>query len=63
MENQIRKQATVGVFAVGHAVYWGHFPGLLDKLMTYHADFVRLLEKQGVKVVDFGMSDSSERAY
>lgn len=63
MENQIRKQATVGVFAVGHAVYWGQFPGLLDKLMTYHADFVKLLEKQGVKVVDFGMSDSSERAY
>lgn len=63
MPDIIRTEATVGVFAVGHAVYWNQFPGLLDTLMAYHADFIDLLTARGVKVIDLGMSDSSERAY
>ena len=65
MENirKSRGQATVGVFAVGHAVYWGQFPGLLDTLMGFHAKLVTMLEEEGVRVIDFGMSDSSEKAY
>lgn len=63
MQDNIRAEATVGVFAVGHAVYWDQFPGLLDTLMSYHADLINLLTARGVKVIDLGMSDSSERAY
>lgn len=63
MLDNIRTEATVGVFAVGHAVYWDQFPGLLDTLMSYHADLIDLFTARGVKVIDLGMSDSSERAY
>ena len=61
-----RKQertATVGVFAVGHATYWGQFESLLDNLMKYHEDFKELVRQNGVTVVDFGMTDDSESAY
>lgn len=53
----------VGIFAVGHAVYWGQFPGLLDNLMKFHADFCEKVRGMGVEVVDFGMIDSSEKAF
>lgn len=53
----------VGIFAVGHAVYWGQFSGLLDNLMKFHADFCEKVRGMGVEVVDFGMIDSSEKAF
>lgn len=55
--------AKVGIFAVAHAVYWDQFEGLYDNIMKYHRDFVQMVEKNGVEVVDFGMVDSSEKGY
>ena len=63
METTRNYPATVGVFAVGHAVYWGQFPGLEETLMGFHGELIAMLEAKGVKVIDFGMSDSSEKAY
>lgn len=55
--------ARIGIFAVGHAAYWGQFDGLLDNLMGYHADLCGMIRENGVELVDFGMIDSSEAAY
>ena len=56
-------KAKIGIFAVAHATYKDQFEGLYDNLMNYHADFRKIVEKSGAEVVDFGMRDSSERAY
>lgn len=57
------ENAKVGVFAVAHSKYWEQFDGLYEKLLEYHADFIRQLEKNKVEVIDFGMVDSSEKAF
>ncbi len=57
------RTAKIGVFGVGHAVYWEQFPGLLEKLLEYHEDFKRIVEENGVTVIDYGMVDSSEKSY
>ena len=58
-----KRTARIGVFAVAHATYWGQFEGLLDNIMGYHNDFCKMTEKNDVEVIDFGMIDSSEKAY
>ena len=63
IERKQKRQAKIGVFAVGHETYWGQFEGLLDNLMGFHRDLIAKIEGNGVEVVDFGMVDVSERAY
>jgi L-arabinose isomerase len=53
----------IGLFGVGHSTYWHQFEGLLDNLMKYHADLKTMVSAHGVEVVDFGMVDSSAKAY
>ncbi len=55
--------ARIGLFAVAHATYWDQFEGLLDNLMGYHNDLNTLISSNDVEVIDFGMVDSSEKAY
>ncbi len=55
--------ARIGLFAVAHATYWDQFEGLLDNLMGYHSDLNTLISDNDVEVIDFGMIDSSEKAY
>ncbi len=63
IERKKPRYAKIGIFDVSHAVYNEQFPGLYDNFAKYHADLVALVEKNGVKVVDFGMIDSSELAF
>jgi len=63
IERKNKRTARIGIFAVAHATYWDQFPGLESNIMGYHKDFCELVEKQDVEVVDFGMVDSSEKAY
>ena len=63
IERTYKRCARVAVFCVGHAVYWGQFEGLLDSLLTYHGEMIEKIKANGVEVVDFGMVDSSEKAY
>ncbi|HML46434.1 MAG TPA: L-fucose/L-arabinose isomerase family protein [Clostridia bacterium] len=63
VERLVTPTARIGIFGVGHDTYWEQFEGLLDTLMGYHAAFAKTLDGQGVEVVDFGMVDSSEKAY
>ncbi|RAV05582.1 L-fucose/L-arabinose isomerase family protein [Paenibacillus sp. YN15] len=57
------RTANIGFFAVGHDTYWGQFEGLLDSLMGYHRVLKEILEGNGVRIVDYGMVDSSEKGY
>ncbi|MBR4888320.1 MAG: L-fucose/L-arabinose isomerase family protein [Clostridia bacterium] len=63
IERKHKRTAKIGIFAVGHATYWGQFDGLLDDLLRYHGDFAAKLTANDVEIVDFGMIDSSEKAY
>lgn len=64
MINRLKKRtAKIGIFAVAHAVYWEQFDGLYENIMKYHARFKALVEENEVEVIDFGMIDSSEKAY
>lgn len=53
----------VGIFAVAHNTYYSQFPGLYESLMEYHDKLCDKIAKNEVEVVDFGMVDSSEKAY
>lgn len=63
IERKRTATARVGIFAVAHGTYWEQFEGLLDNIMGYHADFQKLVAQNGVEVIDFGMVDTSEKAF
>ena len=63
IERKVNPTAKVAIFAVAHATYWDQFEGLYDNIMGYHRDFVEMVKKTGVEVLDFGMVDSSEKSY
>lgn len=63
IQRKKKRTARIGIFAVAHATYWDQFPGLRDNIMGYHRDFCEMVESCDVDVVDFGMIDSSEKAF
>lgn len=63
MERKRCATAKVGIFAVAHGTYWEQFDGLLHNIMGYHTDFRKLVAQNGVEVIDFGMVDTSEKAF
>lgn len=63
IERKKKRTARIGIFAVAHAVYWQQFEGLEANIMGYHKEFCDMVAKQDVEVIDFGMVDSSEKAY
>ena len=63
IERKIERTARIGIFAVAHNTYFHQFEGLYEKLMGYHKDFQELLGENQVEVLDFGMVDTSEKAY
>lgn len=62
LERKYPRQVRVGIFAVVHGVYFSQFPGLEDNLQGFHATLCDKVRACGAEVVDFGFSDSSERA-
>lgn len=63
IERKNKRTARIGIFAVAHAVYWQQFEGLEANIMGYHKEFCNMVTNQDVEVIDFGMVDSSEKAY
>ena len=63
IERKNNRPARVGIFAVAHATYWGQFDGLKDNIMGYHNDLCNIVNANQVELIDFGMVDSSEKAY
>ncbi len=55
--------ANVGIFGVGHRTYWGQYEGLKDELLGYMDKFEKMVRKNGVNTVNFGMTDEAESAY
>ena len=63
IERRKPRTAKIGIFAVAHAAYWAQFEGLEESIMGYHREACALVAQNEVEVVDFGMIDSSEKAY
>lgn len=63
IERKIKRNARIGVFCVAHNTYFSQFEGLYENLMGYHKDFQDIVAKNDVEIIDFGMVDTSERAY
>ena len=63
IERKVPRTAKIGVFGVGHAVYWDQFPGLYEKLLEYHEDFKKIVAENGVEIIDYGMMDSNAKSY
>lgn len=63
IERKKKRTARIGIFAVAHATYWEQFEGLEQNIMGFHADVCSMVEKNDVEIIDFGMFDSSEKAY
>ncbi len=63
IERKNKRTAKIGMFAVAHDTYWAQFDGLEASICGYHKDAVQLVEKNDVEVIDYGMIDSSIKAY
>ena len=63
IERKKPRSGKIGIFAVAHATYWAQFDGLYEKIMGYHKDFCTMVENNGIEVANFGMIDSSEKAF
>ena len=55
--------ANIGVVGVGLSTYWDQFEGLLEYMYTKQAAFIKKLQPQQVNIKDFGLIDSSQKAY
>ena len=63
IERVKKRTARIGIFAVAHATYWEQFEGLKESILQYHAQLCRQVKANDVELLDFGMVDSSEKAY
>lgn len=63
IKRKVLPGARIGVFAVAHGVYWEQFDGLEDNIKAYHEDFKRIVLDNNVDIIDFGIVDSSEKAF
>lgn len=63
LERRKPLKANIGLFGVGHDVYWGQFDGLREELLTCQARLQSMIEKNNVAVQDFGMIDGAAGAY
>ena len=63
IQRKKERTAKIGVFAVAHNTYFDQFEGLYENLMGYHKDFLDIVAQNQVEIVDFGIVDTSEKAY
>lgn len=63
IQRKKKRNAKIGIFAVSHAPYKEQFEGIYEKFMKYHEDLCALVSENDVDLIDFGMIDSSEKAY
>ena len=63
IERKAKRSARIGTFAVVHEVYFEQFEGLRESLEGYHRDFLAMLERHDVEVVDYGIVGSNRASY
>ncbi len=57
------RSANIGIFGVGHHVYWSQFDGLLDEMYRKMEVFTSKVRANNVNIKDFGLIDRVEKAY
>ncbi len=55
--------ANIGLIGVGHATYWNQFEGLIEVMHEKQKKLKEKIESYSVEVFDYGMIDTSEKAY
>ena len=55
--------ANIGLLGVGHATYWQQFDGLLSIMHEKQATLKSKLEQYESTIIDFGLVDTSQKAY
>lgn len=63
IERRKELTANVGLLGVGHSTYWDQFDGLLEIMFDKQEKFRAKLEQHAVQVFDFGIIDTSKKAY
>lgn len=63
IDRKINATAKIATFAVVHGTYFGQFEGLEASLQGFHNDFVNMVKKNGVEVVDYGMIQENDVAF
>lgn len=52
--------AKVGLFSIGLEAYWPQFPGMKERLCTYHEDLHKKLQAMGCEVRSAGLVDTAQ---
>ena len=55
--------AKIGLYAVGHRMYWAQYPGLEQELLGYLGELEGQIQAMGAQTVNFGMGDEARSAY
>ena len=63
IERKAKRHARIGTFAVVHEVYFEQFEGLRENLEKYHRDFIAMLERNDVEVMDYGIIGNNTAAF
>ena len=63
IERKKERTARIAFFSVVHEVYFEQFEGLRESLQHYHEETVRLVEKNGVEVIDYGIIGTNTAAF
>ena len=63
IQRKKRRTANIGFFSVVHETYFRQFDGLEEKLRFYHAETVKILVKNDVNVIDYGIVASNAEAF
>ncbi len=52
----------IGLFGIGLDTYWGQFPGLRDRLVSYQDGIAARMGRPGVELVNAGLVDDPQKA-
>lgn len=63
IERRKQRTARIAFFSVVHEVYFDQFEGLRESLQRYHEETVKLVEKNGVEVMDYGIIGTNTAAF
>ena len=57
-----QEKAKVGLVGVGLDTYWGQFPELLPRLLSYQDEISDRLKHMNISVINLGMIDTPQKA-
>ncbi|MBN1481723.1 arabinose isomerase [candidate division KSB1 bacterium] len=63
IQRRFELSARIGLFGVGHHVYWQQFANLYDQMVHKLQRFEEKVKSLNVQVINFGIIDNAESAY